>query len=79
MPIFFSSAPMTSPSVSRSTRKAVIPLPSSRAKIVNRSAQPPLVMYCLAPLSRNASPSSVGRAVVWMFMASDPAPGSVRA
>ena len=52
MPSFFSSGPVESPGVLRSTRKAVKCSPPTLAKTVKRSAKPALVMNCLVPVSR---------------------------
>ena len=55
------------------------PVASVRAKTVNTSANPALVIHCLVPLRMKPLPSAVGTAVLWMLPASLPAPGSVRA
>ena len=49
-PSFFSSAPLTTP-MPRSTMKAVNFSPSTLAKIVKTSANPPLVIHAFCPLS----------------------------
>ena len=77
MPSFFSSGPVESPGVVRSTRKAVKCSPPTLAKTVKRSAKPALVMNCLVPVSRK--PPSSGVATVRAASASLPEPGSVRA
>ena len=48
-PSFFSSEPLTTPML-RSTRNAVNFSPSTFAKIVNRSANPPFVIHIFWPL-----------------------------
>ena len=55
--------------------KAVNFSPSTLAKTVNTSAKPPLVMYCLAPLRRNAYRRRTSVAVVLQARASEPASG----
>src|SRR3990172_4704469 len=80
MPILSSLGPMLSPGVSRSTRKAVVPLAlfvgSVMAMTTNTPARVPLVMNILAPFITHSSP--LGSAVVDMLAASEPQPGSVR-
>ncbi len=49
MPIFFSSAPMEKPGVSRSTMKQENFSPSTLAKMMNTSAKPPLVIHIFCP------------------------------
>ena len=71
------------PRVSASTRKAVMPpwarFPGSvTAKTSAKSAESPPVMKCFRPLITHASPAPF-IARVWIRVASEPAPGSVRA
>ena len=49
-PSLISSRPLTTP-MPRSTRKAVNLSPSTLAKMVNRSAKPPLVIHIFWPFS----------------------------
>ena len=77
MPSLCSSAPVLKPASVFSTMKALNFRPSTLAKTTKTSAKPALVIHILVPLSTQVSPSST--AVVLEFMASLPAPGSVRA
>ncbi len=49
-PSLISSRPLTTP-MPRSTRKAVNLSPPTFAKMVNRSAKPPLVIHIFCPVS----------------------------
>jgi hypothetical protein len=78
MPSFFSSGPVESPALVRSTRNAVKWSPSTFANTVKRSAKAAFVMNCFTPFRRQP-PSGSRTAVVRAARASLPDPGSVSA
>src|SRR3984957_12529392 len=78
MPILFSSAPMVNPGVLRSTTKAENLSPSTFAKTMKTSANPPLVIHIFWPLRIQLLPSGERTARVREASESEPACGSDR-
>ncbi len=77
-PILCSSLPVETPGKARSTRKAVNCSPSTLAKTMKRSANPPFEIHIFSPVS-DQLPSACFVARVRAASASDPEPDSLSA
>src|SRR4029453_9801479 len=77
-PILCSSLPELKPGSPRSTMNAVKCSPSTFAKMMKRSAKPPLLIHIFSPLS-DQLPSGSFVARVFAASASEPEPDSLRA